>query len=229
MGIKETRGLCIIHFMQTLFPHPSPTSCVFMVNRGKHGRFGLDSHRIYPGVYKHQYVPRTKAPVGRYRARYTLPKKLFVDHLVPDHILQKNRKIDEEGVKRIPSVKRRTVHLGCYDDPEVAFIAVEMFLLNFVLECPWAAPQVKDFLNSLAYLPRDRKDLEPERTSFDGLGTLYPRSSYELLQYARHEVDRMFPPTTSGDDEEEGVDDLISLEEIEDVLGISLCGNADPC
>ena len=155
------------------------------------------SDRIpYPGVYQHIYPTRRNCP-AHYRARFVVPVRLYRDGLLPA----------PEGLEEYYGRGRRCVYLGCYTDPEVAFTAVLMFLLNFVVEFPWTAPDVLTYLRSLDYAARYIPDLESIETARD------------MYLYACMEVFEMFPVT---DDSylSEG-DDVVLTRDLEEAVALA--------
>lgn len=146
----------------------------------------------YPGVYQHIYPTRPGCP-ARYRARYVVPVRLYRDRLLPTPYGH-----EEEYFGR----SRRCVYLGCYTDPEVAFTAVLMFLLNFVVEFPWTAPDVLNYLHSLDYARHHIPDLECLETAQD------------MYLYACVEVYNMFPV----DDDSPSADEV--TRDLEQAVGV---------
>lgn len=131
------------------------------------------SERIpYPGVYQHIYLTRRKRP-AHYRVRFIVPKRLYREGALPT----------PEGVEAYYGKHLRTVYLGCYKDPDVAFTASLMFLLNFVVEFPWTAPDVLCYLRSLDYST-------PRIPFLDGITT-----AQDMQLFAHMEVFEMFPGT----------------------------------
>ena len=131
------------------------------------------SERIpYPGVYQHIYLTRRKRP-AHYRVRFIVPKRLYREGALPT----------PEGVEAYCGKHLRTVYLGCHKDPDVAFTALLMFLLNFVVEFPWTAPDVLCYLRSLDYA-------NPRIPFLDGIAT-----AQDMRLFAHMEVFDMLPST----------------------------------
>ena len=136
------------------------------------------SERIpYPGVYQHIYLTRRKRP-AHYRVRFIVPKRLYREGALPT----------PEGVEAYYGKHLRTVYLGCYKDPDVAFTASLMFLLNFVVEFPWTAPDVMCYLRSLDYST-------PRIPFLDGVAT-----AQDMRLFAHMEVFEMFPVAEDDDE-----------------------------
>lgn len=156
------------------------------------------SDRIpYPGVYQHIYPTRRNCP-AHYRARFVVPVRLYRDGLLPA----------PEGLEEYYGRVRRCVYLGCYTDPEVAFVAVLMFLLNFVVEFPWTTPDVLTYLRSLDYAARYIPDLESIETARD------------MYLYACVEVFDMFPVTDDSTYLSEG-DDAVLTRDLEEAVALA--------
>jgi hypothetical protein len=136
------------------------------------------SERIpYPGVYQHIYLTRHKRP-AHYRVRFIIPKRLYREGALPT----------PEGVEAYYGKNLRTVYLGCHKDPDVAFTALLMFLLNFVVEFPWTAPDVLCYLRSLDYST-------PRIPFLDGITTVQ-----DMRLFAHMEVFEMFPVAEDDDE-----------------------------
>lgn len=59
-------------------------------------------------------------------------------------------------IQEILGITRDCVHVGTYDNELIAAAAVDMFYLNLIVEHPWIAPAVMDYLNTLDYIPIDQ-------------------------------------------------------------------------
>ena len=103
----------------------------------------------YPGVYRRTFRKKLV-----YYARFQIPL-LLVANLPSDcafrSALARRRALAKKGES---SGGYRTIHLGVFDDPETAAVAVELFALQFIVEYPWATIPVKDFLHSSGFCAR---------------------------------------------------------------------------
>jgi len=172
-----------------------------MVRAARHVRKVPVAQRIpYPGVYQHVYPTRRNCP-AHYRVRFIVPVRLYRDNLLPA----------PKGVEEYYDRARRNIYLGCYTEPEVAFTALLMFLLNFVVEFPWTAPDVLTYLRSLDYAASRVPDLEHIRTAHD------------MYVYACLEVYDMFPITDDGSPSADEV-----TRDLEQAVGVGTSAVVDP-
>lgn len=88
-----------------------------------------DSAHIFVGLY-----PRARHTGISYSTKCRLTKPL------------------REGI----GIAKDCVHVGTYDDEFVAAAAVDMFYLSLIVDRPWTAPLVMEYLNTLDYMPLDQ-------------------------------------------------------------------------
>ena len=174
-----------------------PSSRVARVSRRK-----TADHIPYPGVYRRKF---RKSVV--YYARFQIPKVVAVN-------------LPNRAFANRLSLAKRTLHLGSYADPEVAAASVEMFVLNFVVEYPWTAIHVKDYLNSLGHLDYSHHTADSLLTYArtvvdDGLFTCTPAPTTTTTTTTIITTEEEEKEHQSWEVEEESTDSYFELEDYE--------------